>query len=69
MNTKKYYNNNERYGDAGPFEAKSKEELADEMMPTFELWAKEAAANDAESVEEMREEFISSLEEVDDCAA
>jgi hypothetical protein len=66
---KKFRNNNGKYGDAGPFDAESKEELADEMMPTFELWAKEAAVrgetNDAESlVEEMRDEFISSLEEM-----
>ena len=64
---KKYYNNNERYGDAGPFEAESREALADEMMPTFELWAREAAARgEAASVAKMREEFITGLDEVDE---
>ena len=39
---KKFRNNNEKYGDVGPFEATSKEALADEMADTFKDWAKEA---------------------------
>ena len=38
----KFYNTDERYGEAGPFEAKSKEELVIGMLPTFKVWAEEA---------------------------
>lgn len=40
--TIKFYNNNERYGHEGPFEAESKGSLADDMMPTLRDWAIEA---------------------------
>ena len=60
---KKYYNTNERYGWCGPYEAESKEQLADEMIPCFEDWASDA--NCYVTVDEMREEFIAGLEEVE----
>jgi hypothetical protein len=34
-----YRNNNDRYGCEGPFEAGSKQELIDEMLPVFHEWA------------------------------
>ena len=37
----KIQNNNESFGYAGPFEAESFDSLADEMMPTFKIWANE----------------------------
>ena len=37
----KYYNNNEKYGCGGPFEADSPEELSNGMTPTLETWADE----------------------------
>lgn len=75
---KAYRNTNEAYGMPGPFEAESREALANEMMPTFREWAKQAfwrhddsadATEDelefiAEYIGECRREFISSLEEV-----
>ncbi len=39
---KEYYNNNDAYGLAGPFDANSPGELADGMAPTFRIWAEEA---------------------------
>jgi hypothetical protein len=74
--TIKFLNTNERYGDDGPFEAESKEELADGMQDQFEVWAieersklengeamtdEEADAFDAQAIAEMREEFINGL--------
>ena len=38
----KFYNTDERYGEAGPFEAENRETLIAGMMPTFSEWAKEA---------------------------
>ena len=35
----KYYNSNPEYGDAGPFNAESPRDLADEMSLTFGDWA------------------------------
>lgn len=66
---KKFKNIDQSFGEAGPFEAESREQLADEMMPTFELWAKEAEVRgetgDADAlIKEMRENFINALEEV-----
>jgi hypothetical protein len=43
--TIKFYNTKSEFGDDGPFEAFSKEALADEMMPTLKSWAREAAKN------------------------
>lgn len=40
----KYRNTNDAYGESGPFEAESREELADEMMPMIRTWAAEAVA-------------------------
>jgi hypothetical protein len=34
-----YRNNDDRYGYEGPFEAGSKQELIDEMLPVFREWA------------------------------
>jgi hypothetical protein len=70
----KYYNTNERYGEAGPFEAQSRERLADEMTDTFRKWAREFAIGsriedptaDVDEMAEMlrmRSEFIEGLEE------
>jgi hypothetical protein len=66
---KRFYNNNDAYGEPGPFEAESREALADEMMPTFRKWALEAQTRGSESklsslIAEMRSEFITSLEEI-----
>ena len=68
---KSYYNNNDRFGDSGPFEAESAESLADGMMDTFKIWANEHFLKgkiefgdiDAE-IASMRDEFIKGLEEV-----
>jgi hypothetical protein len=72
----KYYNTNDTYGGSGPFEAESKEALADQMHATFQAWALEAVlkrddieptARDwwvSESIDQMRAEFIAGLEEV-----
>ena len=71
----RYYNTNEKYGEPGPFEAESKEALADEMMDTFKRWSFEkilkddlpclVSFEDAEFkyIHEMRTEFIAGLEE------
>ncbi len=68
---KKFYNNNERYGDAGPHEAESAESLADGMHDTFKTWANEhyladkIAFNEIEQdIADMRAEFIAGLDEV-----
>jgi rubrerythrin len=70
---KTYRNTNSAYGMSGPFEAESREALADEMMPTFERWAKEAYIRDyndsfrvENEIEAYRAEFIAGLEEVED---
>lgn len=69
-------NNNAYFGMEGPWEVKSKEALADEMMPTFKIWAKEdyedpnmgGDPNKEEwinqRIAETRKEFIKGLEEV-----
>ena len=71
---KKFYNNNERYGDCGPFQAETREALADEMADTFEQWANEEYDRNEEqgngeefkkqAIAKMRSEFISGLDEV-----
>lgn len=70
-----FYNTKEEFGMCGPFEAPSKESLADEMEPTFREWAEEKFQRDDEatlefkveyiaaSMEQMRREFIAGLEE------
>ena len=58
-----YYNSNDRFGDPGPFEANSRDELADEMMPTFREWAEETDHPEHE-IAAMRELFIRGLEEI-----
>jgi len=68
--TKWFYNNNEVYGDPGPFEAESAEELAEEMIPTFEDWARSDSIDGdsdeiAETVDAMYYDFIKGLEEVE----
>ena len=78
MNIKRTFrNNNESFGWVGPFEAESREALADEMMPSFEEWANDAYGHwlqDSEAGEEVdragwiaqtRDEFIASLEEIE----
>ena len=52
---KRYYNSDEQYGDAGPFEANSREGLADGMQPTFEAWAEEAYLHDCDRARELGE--------------
>lgn len=59
-----YRNNDEGFGDPGPFEADSKEAFADEMMPMFRHFLDEGDGWDEEEVQEMRERFIKALEEV-----
>lgn len=71
----KFYNNDERYGWCGPFEAESRDELVDGMMPTFREWAEDAWNGDDETtdshddyvaaeIETMRDEFYAALDEV-----
>lgn len=73
--TIKFYNNNDLYGYCGPFEAESKEALADEMKPSFDEWADNvwnSSRIDEDDIseeewkksyiEEMRAEFITGLE-------
>ena len=63
----KFYNTNEDFGGAGPFEYASEEALADDLMDIFRIWAGEASepGADIESrVSAMREEFIEGLVEV-----
>ena len=68
-----FYNTNSQYGASGPFQAASKEALAESMHPTFRLWAEdrweeepevepEAKADYiAEAIEQMRKAFIAGL--------
>jgi hypothetical protein len=42
----KFYNTQPEFGEAGPHEAATKEELADEMEELFQIWAQEAWDND-----------------------
>ena len=77
---KTFYNNDDRYGEAGPFEAENREELVAEMEPTFKTWAEELwdktntetrngmdyDAFIADAIETMRDEFSNALEEVCD---
>jgi hypothetical protein len=58
----KIINNNPRFGTEGPFDSESFETLADEMAPCFETWADEGS----KTVEQLRAEFISGLEEIGD---
>lgn len=63
-----FYNKNDKYGTEGPFEAGSREALADEMAPCFSDWADQkdpkTDAEKAEIVAAMRAEFIAGLEEL-----
>jgi hypothetical protein len=76
MSNIKFYNTNDLYGDAGPFDAESKDAIADEMQDEFEGLAidernkitnseimtdEEADAFDAKMISEMREEFVNGL--------
>lgn len=70
-----FYNTNSRYGASGPFEAASREALAETMHPTFRLWAEDRWEEDPEieldakgeyiarAIEQMRGEFIAGLAE------
>jgi hypothetical protein len=72
-----YVNNNDSMGWFGSWQATSKESIADEMMETFGIWAKERVGQitveiDTDSlveneIDKMRFEFISGLEEVHLC--
>ena len=66
----KIYNNNDAYGDCGPFEAESFEALADEMRDLFIEWSEaEAVQSDDENqhsiFKRMRRDFIEGLTEVE----
>lgn len=41
----KFKNTCDSFGEPGPFEAESKEALADEMAPTLKTWVNEAEAS------------------------
>ena len=72
-----FYNTNSQYGASGPFQAASKEALAESMHPTFRLWAEDRWEEDAEAdpeagpeakavyiaeaIGQMREAFIAGL--------
>ena len=70
-----FYNTNSRYGASGPFEAASREALAETMHPTFRLWAEDRWEEEqdadldrkadyiAGAIEQMRREFIAGLAE------
>ena len=64
---KSFYNTNDRYGYGGPFEAESREALADEMAPSFSDWADQkdpkTDAEKSEMIAAMRAEYIAGLEE------
>jgi hypothetical protein len=57
-----YYNHNSAFGDSGPFEADSKETLANEMEDLFYIWAKEKNKTQGE----IRNAFIAGLELTDE---
>ena len=62
---KKFTNTDSNFGMSGPFEAESKEALADEMTETFVEWATQARAYDIDiAVSVMRKQFIAALVEV-----
>jgi hypothetical protein len=69
---KMYLNTKVEFGEAGPFEAESKETLADEGNGVFLNWADESwraqGNNDtrtvADHLAEIRQDFIDGLEEV-----
>jgi len=70
-----FYNTHSQYGGSGPFEAASKEALAETMHPTFRLWAEDRWEEDpdadleskgeyiARAIEAMRRAFIAGLAE------
>lgn len=72
-----FYNMNSVFGATGPFEAASKEALAEQMHPTFRLWAEDRWEEDSEAaadpegkaayirqaIEQMRGEFLAGLVE------
>lgn len=70
----KIVNNNEKFGEAGPFEAESFVSLADEMSANFEYWAKELCSSEYslgdwddlkdKLIAKIRDEFIAGLERV-----
>ncbi len=70
-----FYNLLDQSYEAGPFEADSKEELADQMTINFRIWAIEQWIADdttdtpkfeyiARAMDSFRNEFIAGLEEV-----
>jgi len=73
----KLYNNQPEYGEAGPWECESDEQLANDMVPSFTMWAAAEWLQDDETTEdretfinrridEMRDEFLGGLCEVYD---
>ena len=62
-----YYNTNDEFGMPGPWEAESREVLADEMTPTFQEWADQAWVSlldqDAEGFEEADPDYQEFLAE------
>jgi hypothetical protein len=70
MTDKKFKNIDPRFGDSGPFEADSKEELASGMLGCFRDWAWDLMSDDddwstiEEKVKLLRTEFIRCLVEV-----
>ena len=66
-----YRNTNDAYGMSGPFNAESKEALADQMAETFKAWANEKVNSEEilpedvdEEIAAKRAEFIDGLEQV-----
>jgi len=65
MKTFNVYNNNDAYGDCGPFEIEADtfeaacEKLADKMWPSFEMWI--VNGDTTQGFDEMRAEFIAGL--------
>lgn len=47
-----YRNNDERYGDAGPFEAESLDAVIDGMLPAFQAWADDEWNRHVDAAEE-----------------
>ena len=68
--TKIFRNTDERFGVPGPWEADSREDLADQMQETFDTWANEAEDRASQNgdefdragwLEQTRQEFLGAL--------
>ncbi|MCP4679696.1 MAG: hypothetical protein GY854_30240 [Deltaproteobacteria bacterium] len=56
----RYHNTNDKFGMGGPFDAESREALADEMAEQFQIWSAETG----QPADDIRAEFIEGLAEI-----